>query len=136
MTKSVLQMQTPDEAEIIFYEAFMHGDIDVMAALWADDNVICVHPGSGVISGYESVMRSWQHILEGSAHMDIRYRVENKMVTDELAVHVVIEEMLNINSVIAVVVATNIYKKFENGWLIAEHHGSVVNTEQKSETLQ
>lgn len=129
-------MQTADEAEIVFYEAFMHGDIDVMAALWADDNVVCVHPGSGLICGYETVMRSWQHILQGATHMDIRYRVENKLVTDDLAVHVVVEEMLNNNRVMAVVVATNIYKKYENGWLMTEHHGSVVNTEQKGETLQ
>lgn len=136
MPLSKVNMQTVDEAEIVFYEAFMHGDIDVMAALWADDDVICVHPGSGMIKGYKSVMRSWQHIFSGSSRMDIRYRVENKVVTDDLAVHVVIEEMLNNNIVIAVVVATNVYKKFENSWLMTEHHGSVVNTIQKGETLQ
>lgn len=136
MRQPKVNMQTAEEAEIVFYEAFMHGDIDVMAALWADDNVVCVHPGSGAISGYEAVMRSWQHILDGAEHMDIRYRVKNKVVTDELVVHVVMEEMLNNNRVMAVVIATNIYKKFEHGWLLTEHHGSVVNTELKEETLQ
>lgn len=136
MKHSKVKMKNADEVEIIFYEAFMHGDIDVMSALWADDNVVCVHPGSGIITGYESVIRSWRHIIEGSGHIDIRYRVETKSVTDELAVHVVVEEMLNNNRVMAVVVATNIYKKFEGGWLMTEHHGSLVNIEKKDETLQ
>ena len=134
--KPKLTMQTADEVEIVFYEAFMHADIDVMAALWADENVVCVHPGTGVITGYESVIRSWQHILEGAAQMQIRYHVENKVMTDELAVHMVVEEMVNNNRVMAVVIATNVYKKFKNGWLMTAHHGSVVNTEQKGETLQ
>jgi len=136
MKQSKINIQTADEVEIIFYEAFMHCDIEVMAALWADDNVICVHPGTSIISGYDAVMQSWQHILEGAAHMDIRYSIKNKQVTADLVVHVVVEEMLNNNSVMATVVATNIYKKYEQGWLLTEHHGSVVNSGRKGQTLQ
>jgi len=137
MKRSKINIQTADEVEIIFYEAFMHCDIDVMAAIWADENVVCIHPGTGVITGYDAVMRSWQHILEGAAHMDIRYSVKNKRMTDELVTHVVIEEILNDNRVTAIVAATNIYQRFDNGWLLSEHHGSLVNTERKEgETLQ
>jgi len=136
MKQSKINRQTADEVEIIFYEAFMHCDIEVMAAIWADDDVVCVHPGTSAITGYDAVMRSWQHILEDAAHMDIRYSIKNKMVTDDFVVHVVVEEMFNNNRVAAIVVATNIYKKYLHGWLLTEHHGSVVNSERKGQTLQ
>jgi hypothetical protein len=45
LSKSALRIQSSDKAEIVFYEGFMHGDIDVMSALWADGDVVWVHPG-------------------------------------------------------------------------------------------
>lgn len=131
-----VKMHSADEVEIIFYEAFMHGDIDVMRAIWANEDIICVHPGSGVIEGYDSIMRSWQHILENSNAVDLRYHIEKTTSNNDMSIHVVREEILESNNVIAVVVATNIFKKFENGWLMIEHHGSIVNTEKNGETLQ
>ena len=134
--KPMLKIATADEAETVFYEAFIHADIDVMTALWADDDVVCVHPGSGVVSGYQAVIRSWQHILGDAQGPGIRYSLLNKTQTDELAVHVVAEEILHDGAVVALVVATNVYQKFEQGWLIVEHHGSVVHQEHRGETLQ
>ena len=129
-------MQTSDEAETVFYEAFMHGDKEVMAAVWADDDVVCVHPGSGVILGYDIVVRSWKHILENTQGSDIRYTVTKKTVTDDLAVHIVAEEMMDNGIVMAVVIATNVYQKFEQGWLMIEHHGSLMQQQHKGEMLQ
>lgn len=129
-------MQTADEVESVFYEVFMHRDQEVMAALWNIGNVICVHPGSRLIVGYDAVIRSWNHILQNSQKAEIRYQVESKSVSDELAVHVVTEEILDENVVLAVVIATNVYQKFTQGWLMIEHHGSVVNLQEKAETLQ
>lgn len=129
-------MKTPDEVESVFYEAFMHRDQDVMEALWNNGKVVCVHPGSRGIVGYDAVIRSWKHILQSSQQIDIRYQVESKSVSDELAVHVVTEEILENNVVLAMVIATNVYQKFNQGWLMIEHHGSVANAERKSETLQ
>lgn len=136
MPKASLHMQSSDEVEIVFYEAFMHGDPDVMAALWADSDVICVHPGSGVIKGYEAVTRSWRHILENTEGSDIRYSLLRKSLADELAVHNVVEEILNEGTLMAVVVATNVYQKFEQGWLMVEHHASIVQQENTGQTLQ
>jgi len=120
----------------VFYEAFRHCDIDVMKALWAEGDVICVHPGSGIISGYEAVVRSWQHILENSQPADIRYSVISKSVADNLAIHVVTEEIRNNDTIVAVVIATNVYRRFDHGWQIIEHHGSVVQQEISNRTLQ
>lgn len=136
MTKSILKMQTPDEAEIAFYEAFMHGDKAVMAAVWADGDVVCVHPGSGVILGYDAVVRSWQHIFENTQGSEIRYTATNKTMSDDLAVHIVAEEMMDKGSVMAVVISTNIYQKFDQGWLMTEHHASLVQQQNQGETIQ
>ena len=136
MTKSVLQMQTPDEAEIVFYEAFMHGDKAVMAAVWAEGDVVCVHPGSGVILGYDAVVRSWHHILENTQGLEIRYTATKKTVSDDMAVHIVAEEMMSKGSVMAVVISTNVYQKFDQGWLMIEHHASLVQQAHQGETVQ
>lgn len=136
MSKSALQIHSPEEAEVVFYEAFMRGDVDVMSALWADDDVVCVHPGSGIISGYEAVMRSWRHILENSQGSEIRYNVLHKTQSNELAVHVVAEEIMDNDITAAIVISTNVYRKFGMRWLMIEHHGSVLNVESKGRTLQ
>ena len=49
MKTSKLTFKSPDEVEAVFYEAFIHLRPEVMAGLWADEDVICVHPGSGAI---------------------------------------------------------------------------------------
>ena len=44
-----------------FYAAFRAGDMDAMAALWAEDHaVVCLHPGAGPIHGREAVLESWR----------------------------------------------------------------------------
>lgn len=134
--KPVLNIQSPEEAEVVFYEAFMRGDVEVMSALWADSDVICIHPGSGIISGYEAVMRSWTHILENTQGADIRYNAVKKTQSDKLAVHVVSEEIMNNSITAAVVISTNVYQRFDESWMMIQHHGAVVQQERRGETLQ
>ena len=136
MSDYKLKIQTPDEAETVFYEAFMHGDKEVMKALWAEADTVCVHPGSDIIYGYAAVVRSWQHILSSSRSSQVRYSVNNKTVSGDLAVHMVTEEILENNIIMATVIATNVYQKFEQGWLMTGHHGSLVQTKTRNETLQ
>lgn len=136
MSKPLLHIQSAEEAEIVFYEAFMRGDIDVMSALWAEGDVVCVHPGSGLISGYNAVERSWRHILENFQGGEIHYTVIKKTQTDDLAVHVVTEEILSNGFAIAVVIATNVYQRFTHSWLMIEHHASIVQQNRGGETLQ
>lgn len=136
MPENKLKIQTPDEAETVFYEAFMHGDKEVMTALWAETDAVCIHPGSAVIYGYDAVVRSWQHILSHSRSSQICYSVNKKTVSGDLAVHLVTEEILDNNVILATVIATNVYQKFEHGWLMTGHHGSLVQTKTSNETIQ
>ena len=132
---SGLKIRSADEAETVFYEAFNYGDSDMIAELWATKDIVCVHPGSGVISEYAAVVRSWQHILQ-SSQTSIRHTPISKTITDQLAVHVVAEEIMEDNEVVAVVIATNVYKRIETSWRMIEHHGSLVQNQRDNVTLQ
>ncbi len=136
MKKSKLQFKTPDEAEAVFYESFMRCDPDVMAGLWADEDVVCVHPGAGVIVEYDAIIRSWANIFSNVDSAEMKITVIRRVLSDELAVYVVAEEMLNSGQVAAVVLATNVYRKFDCGWLMVEHHASLVQNQSNGQTLQ
>ena len=136
MKKQKLHLNTPDEVDAVFYEAFMRCDADVMAALWADEDVACVHPGAGVILDYEAIIRSWANIFSNVDSAEMNTTVINSVLSDDMAVYVVAEEMLNSGQVVAVVLATNIYRKTDCGWLMVEHHASLVQNLPAGQTLQ
>lgn len=136
MKKSKPRFKHPDEADAVFYEAFMRCDPDVMAGLWAEDGVVCVHPGAGALVEHDAIIRSWSNIFSNASSTDIRATLINRVVSDELAVYVVTEEMLDSGMVAAVVLATNVYRKFDSGWLMIEHHASLMQNRSKEHTLQ
>lgn len=136
MPNRKLTLQTPDEAEAVYYEAFQHCDSEVMASLWADGDVVCVHPGSGAIIGHAQVARSFAHIFSNAQRPDIRFSVVNRVASDELAVHLVTEDISTGQGRVARVLATNVYRKQAQGWLMVEHHASVVQARSQSQTVQ
>ena len=126
MKKSKLQFKTPDEVQAVFYEAFKHCDSDVMAGLWADEGVVCVHPGSGAILNYDAIARSWANIFRNVERTEMQYTVINRVLSSDLAVHVVVEEMLSSDEVAAVVLATNVYRKFDR-WLVDDRASCIAD---------
>ena len=136
MKGSKLEFKTPDDAESVFYEAFKQCDKDVMVALWADGEVVCIHPGSGAIVGYDSVARSWSHIFSNAQRPDITFNVLKKTMADGLAVHLVVEEISTGDAGSTLVIATNVYQLFDSGWLMIEHHASLLQTNKRGQTLQ
>jgi len=136
MSLTKLTLKTPEEAEIVYYEAFSHCDAKVMAALWADGDVICIHPGSGAIVGHDAVARSWAHIFSNAGPPQITFSVIKQSVSDDLAVSLVREELSMGDSGNVLVLATNVYQKFEHGWLMVEHHASLVQPSTQQQTLQ
>ncbi|MCW8852446.1 MAG: nuclear transport factor 2 family protein [Gammaproteobacteria bacterium] len=136
MKKSKLQFKTPDEVDAVFYEAFMRCDPEVMAGLWADEDVVCVHPGAGIIVEYGAIIRSWENIFSNVDSAEMKTTVIRRVLSDELAVYIVAEEMLSSGQVAAVVLATNVYRRFDSGWLMIEHHASLVQNQANGQTLQ
>jgi len=126
---------TADVVESVFYKSFNQCDFDKMRKVWADDEVVCVHPGSAAIVGYAAVLRSWQHILSNAQLPDIQVSVIKRTISETLAVHLV-EEHIETGKQNAVVLATNVYQKYDSGWLMVEHHGSVIHSQTEPHTLQ
>ena len=136
MINGKLELKTPDEAESVYYEAFEHGDSQVMSALWSQGDVVCVHPGSGAILGHTAVMRSWHHIFSNAQKPEIKFSVVKRTHADGLAVHLVAEEISSEDVATVVVLATNVYQRGDSGWLMIEHHASLVTAPHKNHTLQ
>ena len=135
MKKNQLGFATADQVESVYYEAFTHGDADVMSAIWSKQQASCIHPGSGLIEAYEAVTRSWRHILSPGTEMEMDYRVLSKTEDEEMVVHVVEEKIHMVDQQTVIVVATNIYKKCTLGWQIILHHGSVVQSPVPAQQL-
>ena len=128
--------ETPDDAEDAFYAAFSTCDLKRMQEVWADDEIVCVHPGSHAIFGYDNIIRSWRHIFHEAEMPDIIFNVVNAIESEVLAIHVVEEHIVTGNDSEIVVLATNVYQNFDDGWLMIEHHGSLIQSQAEGITLQ
>ena len=129
---------SPEEIEAAFYTAFVQADSHTMEALWAKDEALCVHPGSHVIQGFDMVVRSWAHIFTDAATTDLKLRVIQRHRDGDIALHVLEEHISVRDSDVpaAIVIATNVYKKYDDGWLIVQHHASLVQSQHQGQTLQ
>lgn len=118
---------TAQDAENAFYEALERADLDLMMAVWAEDeDIVCVHPGSPRLAGVEQVRAAWRGMFAGGPHMRIR-PVQQVVISGMMvAVH-------NVHESITVqgeakprppVVATNVYLRSAAGWRMVVHHAS------------
>jgi len=115
------------DVEAAFYEALERGDLEAVMAVWAEDEeVICIHPGSGRIAGYAQVRESWRRIFEGGSRLRIRTRLLSVVTNPFTAVHSLLEEVAvrGAEGSSVTVIATNVYVRGPTGWRMAVHHGS------------
>lgn len=116
-----------DEAASAFYSAFEMCDIHLMDAVWASDNVSCIHPSSMPFLGRDEVLDSWKQILSHANPPVIHVEVIEEVIRDDLVVQVVIERLADSHqpsSPTSMVFATNVYVREEAGWRILQHHAS------------
>lgn len=53
-----------------FYDAVETGDVDLMRALWVDDEeTVCVHPGAEPLYGTSRILRSWTVVMAGVGYL-------------------------------------------------------------------
>jgi uncharacterized protein (TIGR02246 family) len=119
-----------------FYEAFEATDYDRMAALWVDGDEMdasCVHPGWPTVRGRAQVLRSWAVIFANTPYIQFVLTDVTTEVTGDLAVVTCTENILT--SVPGAeegeigggrVVATNVFRRTDDGWRVWVHHGSPV----------
>ena len=127
-----------DEAEAIgaandrFYRAFEKLDMEAMAGVWAKtDSVKCIHPGWGLLVGWEAVRASWEIIFRNTGEMkftltDVQVEFRGPLawvtLTENILSHM--EGRVAATSVLA----TNVFEKTPSGWMMTHHHASHVLT--------
>jgi len=114
-----------------FYNAFENLSIQRMERLWKhEDNVVCIHPGWDLFTGWLAIRESWITIFSNTEMIKFIITNTKVRVFDNIAVVVClenIETLVNGEIVRLGVIATNIFEQMENQWLLIHHHGSSVS---------
>ncbi len=113
-----------------FYRAFETLDLAEMDTVWAHgEHVKCVHPGWPLLSGWNAVRASWEAIFHNTG--EIRFTVSDVQVArhGDLAWVTCTENILSqVRGQVSVttVLATNVFERAGDGWLMVHHHASHV----------
>jgi len=114
-----------------FYHAFENLSIERMEGLWKhEDNVVCIHPGWDLFTGWLAIRESWITIFRNTEMIKFIITNTKVRVFDNIAAVVClenIETLVNGEIVRLGVIATNIFEQMENQWLLIHHHGSSVS---------
>ena len=113
-----------------FYDAFGDRDLKVMTSLWWQGSTsLCIHPGGGVILGWEEIKASWDAIFRNTDALEIDVEIVKVEVDRSLAYVVVREIVLQASSgrrMKAQSIATNVFQKMAQKWYLVQHHGSPI----------
>lgn len=109
-----------------FYAAFTAKDITAMEDLWAEDKVLCIHPGWQPLYGREDVLASWRGILSEKQSPAIQCHAPTATVYGDTAVVICIEEIEG-----AFLCATNVFVRSDRGWHMSHHHAGPVNMSER-----
>lgn len=112
------------DCERAFYQAFSDCDLAAMEAVWADEDPSCIHPGGALLRGRDEVLDSWAAIFADAVAPRIRVHVISRVSEGGLAVHLV-REQISHGEHTSHVLATNVFRRFDEGWRMIAHHGSV-----------
>jgi uncharacterized protein (TIGR02246 family) len=118
---------TAQDAEAAFYEALERADLELMMAVWSDDEeILCVHPGGARLTGQDQVRESWRQILAGGTRARVHLSQQVAISGPMVAVHSVHENFSvpGEKRPLQAVVATNVYLRTAAGWRMIAHHGS------------
>ena len=125
-----------------FYNAFEALSLERMEEVWKHgDDIICVHPGWDLFSGWMAVRESWMTIFQNTER--IQFVITNtkiRVFENVVAVVVCLENIqsnVNQSKRRMGVISTNIFERqsivYENSnehderWLMIHHHGSPVS---------
>ena len=118
---------TAQDAENAFYEALERNDLELMMAVWAEDeDIVCVHPAGPRLAGQEQVRDGWRKIFASGQRL--RFQVAQQVTLAGMMV--VVHSVHEIITVVGekrprpAVVATNVYLRTAAGWRMIVHHTS------------
>src|SRR5258708_38405930 len=118
---------TPDDAENAFYDAFERANIALMMTVWAEsDDIVCIHPQGGRLSGFEAVRESWVQIFAGGSQLRVRTAEPRKVDGQSVAVRQVIQLVSPPGEVppVTAFLAPNPHELAEARWRMVVHDRS------------
>ena len=119
-----------EQANARFYQAFETLDLARMEAVWAHgEHVKCVHPGWPLLVGWDAVRSSWATIFENTAEMRFTLSDVRASAGGDLAWVTCTENILSdVGGRVGVtaILATNMFARAGEGWLMVHHHASHV----------
>ena len=111
-----------------FYRALETLDIHEMDRVWAHgEHVKCVHPGWPLLVGWAAVRASWATIFANTAEMSFTLSNVEVVTASELAWVTCTENILSeVRGRVTVtsVLATNVFERDADRWLLVHHHAS------------
>lgn len=121
-----------EEANARFYRAFESLDIAEMETVWAKgDHVKCIHPGWALLEGWDAVRASWEAIFRSTeetrftlTNVSVRVDANLGWVTCTENILAQVGEKVSVTSVLA----TNLFERSGDRWLMIHHHASHVFT--------
>ncbi len=119
-----------EEANARFYRAFEALDLQDMETVWAKgEHVKCIHPGWGLLVGWEAVRASWETIFKNTVEIrfslaDVSVHVEGNIAWATCTENILSQVRGNIS--VTSVLATNIFEREGPAWLMMHHHASHV----------
>ena len=126
-------------ANTALYDAFETADIDLMGAVWLDDDAVevtCVHPGWPPVHGRSAVLRSWAMIMANTAYIQFVLTDVDVRLAGDVAVVTCGENILTglaegkaeeaVGFAGGRAVATNVFRRTPGGWRLWVHHASPV----------
>ena len=120
---------TPQDAEAAFYEALQRADLDAMMDVWsADEEVSCIHPGGGRLTGFEQVRENWAQIFGSGQRLQVQLSDQTVVSGMIISVHNLHENIVVLAGEGAgahsLIVTTNVYLRSAGGWRMVLHHAS------------
>lgn len=114
-----------DDAEKAFYAAFQNEDLELMMNVWADDSAItCIHPGGTRLEGLINIRESWEQIFRHENGIKFEINQKRVLLENEMAIHHVIESIYMDGELQSEIIATNVYRRTNDGWNMILHHAS------------
>lgn len=125
------------EANAKFYEALSSQNLEVMEVVWLHEPwVRCLHPGWKILSGWESIRKSWASIFKNTEYLKVEISDLTIKVGKDMAWVVCTENIASAQSTsyqTATALTTNIFHKVNEVWLLAHHHASPVTINEPLE---
>ncbi len=129
MRQLALSGMSATALELAFYEAISSGDIEALMSLWAEqDDIVCIHPGSGRLVGLPAIRNSFETLFE-RGKLVVKPTQVHALQSGNCVIHNLIEEVSGENDSEheheVYLQATNVYINTSRGWRIVLHHVSV-----------